>query len=233
MSAPTEATSADDTTLARVPVVLPRIQRLHILAYCGALLLLFNLAAPYAGLIGIPISFMLKNKLHLSANQLAQFNLWIGIPLYVSFVFGFVRDRWSPFGAGDRGHLILFGLTTAAIYAACAFITPTYAVLLAGQLIVTVAVQFVASAANALVSEVGQRHLMTGQASSIFNVSVALPAVAAFLGGLLSDVLERGGDHGSWPQRAVSGRGRANGRHCPVGICRAEVAVRRGQAKGR
>ena len=193
MSTPIEATpeTAEDMAIAEVPVVLPGPQRLHILAYCGALLLLLNLAAPYAGLIGIPISFFLKNKLHLGANQLAQFNLWIGIPLYVSFVFGFVRDRWSPFGAGDRGHLILFGLTTAVIYAGCAFLSPTYSVLLAGLLIVTISVQFVASAANALVSEVGQRHLMTGQASSIFNVSVALPAVAAFLGGLLSDVLER------------------------------------------
>jgi MFS family permease len=189
MSAPLAATP--DDSVAAVPVVLPRLQRLHVLAYCGALLLLFNLAAPYAGLIGIPISFMLKNKLHLSASQLAQFNLWIGIPLYFSFVFGFVRDRWSPFGAGDRGHLILFGLTTAAIYTVSAFISPTYGMLLGGLLIVTVSVQFVAGAANALVSEVGQRHLMTGQASSIFNVSVALPAVAAFLGGLLSDVLER------------------------------------------
>src|SRR5471032_244265 len=119
--------TANDTGLVEVPIVLPTPQRLHILAYCGGLLLLFNLAAPYAGLIGIPISFLLKNKLHLGASQLAQFNLWIGIPLYVSFVFGFVRDRWSPFGAGDRGHLILFGLTTAAIYTACAFVSPTYA----------------------------------------------------------------------------------------------------------
>lgn len=175
------------------PAVLPRAQRLHILAYCGALLILFNLAAPYAGLIGIPVSFFLKNKLHLGAHQLAEFNLWIGIPLYLSFVFGFLRDRWSPFGGGDRGHLIVFGLTTAAIYTVCAFVSPTYGLLLAGLLIVTISVQFVASAANALVSEVGQRHLMTGQASTVFNVSVTLPAVAAFLGGLLSDALESRG----------------------------------------
>src|SRR5436309_2070673 len=82
-------------------IVLPKRQRLAVLGYCGALLLLLNLAAPYAGLIGIPVSFFLKNRLHLSAHQLAEFNLWTGIPLYVSFVFGFIRDRWSPFGGGD------------------------------------------------------------------------------------------------------------------------------------
>ncbi|HZZ90289.1 MAG TPA: MFS transporter [Caulobacteraceae bacterium] len=160
------------------------------LAYCGALLLLFNFAAPYAGLIGIPISFLLKNKLHLDARQLAQFNLWIGIPLYVSFLFGFLRDRWSPFGAGDRGHLVLFGLASAAIYIACAFIEPTYGALLAGLLIVTVSVQLVAGAANAIVTEAGQRHAMTGQASAVYNISACLPAVAAFFGGMLSDWLE-------------------------------------------
>jgi MFS family permease len=175
---------------AEFPGVLPRAKRLQTLAYCGALLLLLNLAAPYAGLIGIPISFFLKNKLHLTAVELAQFNLWVGIPLYVSFIFGFVRDRWSPFGAGDRGHLMLFGLVTAAGFAAIAFVPPTYGLLVGGLLIVTVAVQFVASAANGLVSAVGQRHLMAGQASTVFNVANTLPALAAFLGGLLSESLE-------------------------------------------
>jgi len=46
------------------PVILPRAQRLQILAYCGALLLLFNLAAPYSGLIGIPIVAYLSGGGH-------------------------------------------------------------------------------------------------------------------------------------------------------------------------
>ncbi|MFI4935997.1 MAG: MFS transporter [Caulobacterales bacterium] len=179
-----------DPDLAPAPTPLPPGQRLRALAYCGALMLLLNLAAPYAGLIGIPVTFFLKNKLHLAAHQQAVFNFWVGIPLYVSFVFGFLRDRWSPVGAGDRGHLIVFGLVTGALYATCAFIDPTYGMLLGGLLVVTAAIQFVASAANGLVSAVGQRHLMTGQASTVFNVAVVLPAVAAVFGGLLSDVHE-------------------------------------------
>ncbi|HEY4940860.1 MAG TPA: MFS transporter [Rhizomicrobium sp.] len=175
---------------AAVETLLPRARRMQILAYCGALLLLLNLAAPYAGLIGIPVAFFLKNKLHLGANQLAQFNLWVGIPLYISFVFGFLRDRWSPFGAGDRGHLVLFGAVTAVVYAAIAFVAPTYGLLLGGLLVVTISVQFVASSGNGLVSAIGQRHLMAGQASTVFNVANTLPALAAFLGGLLSDQLE-------------------------------------------
>ncbi len=183
-------TSSNDVAPVETPVPLPAATRINILAYCGAMLVLMNLAAPSAGLIGIPVSFFLKNKLHLSALELAQFNLWVGIPLYLAFVFGFARDRWSPFGAGDRGHLMVFGAITAVSYAVIAFAPPTYSLLLGGLLIVTVSVQFVASAANALVSAAGQRHLMAGQASTIFNVANTLPALAAFLGGMLSDSLE-------------------------------------------
>lgn len=178
------------TASGEAPEALPVARRLQVLGYCAVLLLLMNLAAPYSGLIGIPVVFFLKNRLHLGANQLAQFNLWVGIPLYVSFVFGFLRDRWSPFGYGDRGHLVLFGTISAAIYGVVAFVSPTYALLLAGLLVVTISVQLVASAANGLISTIGQHHLMAGQASTVFNVANTLPALAAFFGGLLSDSLE-------------------------------------------
>ena len=65
-------------------------------------MLLLNLGDPAVGLINIPVSFFLKNRLHLAAHEQAIFRLWIGAPLFVSFVFGFLRDRWSPFGSGDR-----------------------------------------------------------------------------------------------------------------------------------
>jgi hypothetical protein len=47
--------------------------------------------APSGGLIDIPITFLLKNKLHLKAHELADFRLVSAIPLYLSFVFGFIR----------------------------------------------------------------------------------------------------------------------------------------------
>ncbi|MFI4975767.1 MAG: MFS transporter [Caulobacterales bacterium] len=180
----------DAPLVVESPAALPVGHRLKVLLYCGVLLLLLNLAAPYAGLIGIPVSFFLKNKLHLSAHQLAVFNFWAGAPLYASFVFGFLRDRWSPYAAGDRGHLLVFGALTTVIYGAIAFLNPTYAMLLAGLLVVTITVQMVAGAANGLVSAIGQQHVMAGQVSTVFNIATVLPALAAYLGGLLSDALE-------------------------------------------
>ena len=41
-----------------------------------------------------------RSHLHLAANQLVVFNLWIGAPLFA----GFLRD-WSPLRTGDRGHI--------------------------------------------------------------------------------------------------------------------------------
>ena len=177
---------------AVIPLAAPR--RLRLLLYAGVPILIINFAAPYLGLIGLPITFFLKNKLHLDANQNAQFNLIISIPLFVGFVFGFIRDRWSPFGKGDRGHLVLFGLLCAAAYAVLAFIEPTYAVLLGGVLLITALMQFVGGAAAGLASAVGRHHAMSGQMSTVMNVAILAPGVIAYLlGGALSGALEGAG----------------------------------------
>lgn len=178
--------------VAAIPLAGAR--RLRLLFYAGVPILIINFAAPYQGLIGLPITFFLKNRLHLSANQTAQFNLIVAIPLFVCFVFGFIRDRWSPFGAGDRGHLVVFGLATAAIFAGMAFMSPTYLLLLAGVFLVTTLMQFVAGAAAGLSSAVGRHHAMAGQMSTVMNVATLAPQMMAMLiGGLLAGVLEGAG----------------------------------------
>lgn len=184
-----EVTSAAATLEEpRVPEAT-RPERFKILLAGGILLLLTNFSN--GGLIGIPVSFFLKNRLHLHASQVAVFNLWVGIPLFSSFVFGLLRDRWSPLGAGDRGHLIVFGLTSAAIYGVVAFLNPTYAVLLVSLVMVTCSLQMVGSASSGLTSTIGQRRGMAGQMGALISFAVALPALAAsLLGGILSGHLE-------------------------------------------
>jgi MFS family permease len=173
-----------------------RRDRLALMLLGGALLLLINFAAPAGGLIGIPVAFFLKNRLRLSAHDLALFNLAVGAPLFVGFLFGFLRDRWSPFGAGDRGHVVVFGLATLAVYGAVAFAPPTYGVLLVGLLAATVTAQIVASACAGLLTAAGQREAMAGGMSAVLGVAVAAPALAGYLlGGVLSGLLEgRGAD---------------------------------------
>src|SRR5260370_2583994 len=109
--------------------ILSRSVRQRIFLYLGVLIVLLAFGSPSGGLIDIPISFFLKNKLHLEAHELAGFRLLAAIPLYLSFVFGFIRDTWNPFGMEDRGFMLLFGTISAALYAFFAFTPMTYATL--------------------------------------------------------------------------------------------------------
>jgi MFS family permease len=168
--------------------------RLGLYLFGGLLMLLMNFSDPAAGLINIPISFFLKNRLHLAAHELAIFRLWIGTPLFLSFAFGFLRDRWSPLGAGDRGHLILFGVATALVYLGLSLLPPSYAALLGGMLLATATFQIVGSAAAGLLSTIGQQRAMAGRMSALVGVAATAPLLAStLLGGMLSDYLEGGG----------------------------------------
>ncbi|AMN38471.1 MFS transporter [Rhodoplanes sp. Z2-YC6860] len=174
------------------PAALPSEARRTIYVYLGLLLILLAFGAPHGGLIDIPVTFILKNKLHMEAHDLANFRLISAIPLYLSFVFGFVRDSWSPFGMKDRGHMLVFGATTAGLYLCFAFTRVTYITLLLATVLLTTSFLFVASAQNGLASTIGQQHAMTGRVSTVWNVFGSLPGVAALLiGGALSDVFEQ------------------------------------------
>lgn len=101
---------------------LPSGIRYRIFGYLGVMIVLMAFGAPFGGLIDIPVSFLLKNKLHLSAAEVADFRLVAAIPLYLSGVFGFVRDLWNPFGMKDRGLLVLFGGVGAVLFCIFAFV---------------------------------------------------------------------------------------------------------------
>lgn len=165
-------------------------KRIRLLLYAGVPILIINFAAPYQGLIGLPIVFFLKNRLHLTAPETAKFNLIVAIPLFIGFVFGFIRDRWSPF-QGDRGHLVVFGLACAVLYVVLAYAPPTYAVWVVGGTLLVALMQFVAGAAAGLASAVGRHHAMAGQMSTVMNVATLAPQfMAMLLGGILAGLLE-------------------------------------------
>jgi Na+/melibiose symporter-like transporter len=150
-----------------------------------------NFISPASGFQVIPLSFVLKNKLHLSANELAVFALWAGIPGYLSFAFGVVRDFWNPFGLGDRGYFVLFGSLSAALFALFAFIPVSVPMLLTSAFLGTVFFLFLWGAWNGLGSTIGQELHMSGQISSLWNFAGTLTIFAALLfGGVLSDWLE-------------------------------------------
>ena len=166
-------------------------ERHGIFLYLGILIVLLAFGGPAGGLIDIPISFFLKNRLHLTAHEVATFRLVAAIPLYLSFVFGFMRDIWNPLGMRDRGFMLLFGGVTALLYVLFAFTPMSYATLLFAVVVLTASFLFVSSAQNGLTSVIGQQHAMTGQVSAVWNVFLSIPTVGALLiGGKLSGLLE-------------------------------------------
>jgi hypothetical protein len=183
------AATAAAAAIAAAP--LPYSVRRKIFLYLGLLIVLLGFGSPSGGLIDIPITFLLKNKLHLEAHELAQFRLISAIPLYLSFVFGFIRDTWNPFGMGDRGYMLLFGAITATLYVLFGFTPVTYATLPVAVVLLTTSFLFVTSAQNGLTSTIGQQHVMSGQVSAVWSIFASVPTVGALLiGGTLSDVLE-------------------------------------------
>jgi hypothetical protein len=188
----TTARTENDSAVAAVkPTVLPQAVRYRIFLYLGALVFLMAFGSPSGGLFDIPISFFLKNRLNLTAHEVASFRLIAAIPLYLAFVFGFVRDLWNPLGLGDRGFIMLFGAASAGLYVLFAFIPITYGTLLVAVVLLTTSVLFVSSAVHGLTSVLGQQHAMSGQVSAAWNVFTSIPTIAAlYLGGLVSEMLE-------------------------------------------
>src|SRR5258708_36231801 len=116
-------TSAEARTAVvdRTKAHLSSFARNKIFLYIGILIVLLAFGGPSGGLIDIPISFLLKNRLHLTAHEVANFRLVAAIPLYLSFAFGFIRDMWNPLGMRDRGFMLLFGGISALLYLLFAF----------------------------------------------------------------------------------------------------------------
>lgn len=159
--------------------------------FIGALYFLTNFASPSLGLVDLPVSFFLKNRLHLDAHATAMFRLVLSLPMIFGFVFGFLRDSWNRFGRGDKGHLVLFASATAATYGVMALLPPTYAVLLLGVLAATICFQMINSVASGLTTILGQDNDQAGGMASASLIASYLPQGLGFLiGGWLSGFLE-------------------------------------------
>src|ERR1019366_9099326 len=92
----------------------------------GALMALMSLCDPNGGLVDVPLSFILKNRLHLSAEETSQFRIFASLPLYFSFLFGLMRDRMIAQRPGADRAIILYGaLFSCAIYGGGGALPPT------------------------------------------------------------------------------------------------------------
>ena len=162
----------------------------QVLLYFTPLTLLVFLVLPNGFLLDIATSFMLKNRLHATPEQVAHFRLVTAIPVYFSFVFGLARDMWSPFRRRDRGFLMLFGVMTAAFFVGMTAAPLGYPTLLIGMLLVMFSFAFVSAAARGLLALVSQEQLMSGRLSALWNALSCVPySLGAFGAGYLAENL--------------------------------------------
>ena len=139
-----------------------------ILLYVSMLVAAYSLAAP-TGILGIPLQFFLKDQLHLSPGAIARFSFVTGLPLYFGFLFGLIRDRWRPFGRGDRGYLLIFTPLSCLIYIALSWSNNGYAPLIFGMLGAAVLFRFLASACQGLTAELARDRSVSGHLSTLWN----------------------------------------------------------------
>ncbi len=148
--------------------------------YFSLLALLVNITSPQ-WVLDIPTSYMLKDLLHASASQVSLFRLITGIPFFLGFIFGLVRDSWNPFGWRDPGYFRIFVPVTVIALAGGAFSRTTYTGLVLGMLFATISYSFVGAAFQGLLALVGQEALMPGRLSTLSNVFINVAAILGYL----------------------------------------------------
>jgi MFS family permease len=174
----------DNSASANEPTIVTRASSMQweVLAYFAILNIAVGLGSPL-GIAAIPLSYFLKDRLHLSPVQLSIFQAIISIPVIGGFVFGFIRDRWRGERWGDPHYLFFGAVAAASAYAWLAASTLDYFKLLWLILIVVTLYVMIYAAAQALMTGVAQAHGMTGRLSVIFGIGFFTPAVVSALAG--------------------------------------------------
>ena len=166
-------------------------QTTRIFSYFTVLTLVVYLSSPSGYLIDFATSYMLKDQLHLTADQVSNFRLLTGIPTYLVFIFGFIRDTWNPFGRRDRGFLLIFAPITALVFAWLAVSPLTYTGLFIGMLVAMISTRFMRASFQGLMALLGQEKLMSGRLTVVWQVVESIPAaLAAFGGGWVANHLK-------------------------------------------
>jgi len=156
----------------------------QVLPYFTVLYVAYWLGNPALGVPNIPFQILFKDVFKLTAVQSSLLQWVVGIPLYVSFLFGFVRDRWSPFGRRDRGYFMLFGPLAAITYLSLCYGRVGYGRLVVAMLCATFFYRFLCASMQGLTAVVGQEAGMTGRLSTLYNlIFSALFGLSSVLGG--------------------------------------------------
>ena len=85
----------------------------------------------------LPLQFLLKNDVHVTREQMAEFFFWCGLAWYLKPFAGILTDAFPFFGTRRRHYLLFSSAMTALCWIAMAFLPHTYGALLLGALILS------------------------------------------------------------------------------------------------
>lgn len=144
----------------------------------------------WPGLIGrIPFGLLLKDQLHLPAEDVAWFWAVGTAAWYAKPAVGLLCDTWPLFGTRRRGYLLVGAGFAAAAWLAFAVFPRSYGALLATMTVLNLGLVFVSVSVGGMLVEEGQRRGATGRLSAMrIALEGLMSLVAGPLGGLLAVV---------------------------------------------
>ncbi|MHB8638013.1 MAG: MFS transporter [Fimbriimonadaceae bacterium] len=152
--------------------------------YLGFLVLVL----PFTGIWGTHADFILKDQLRLSPETMTHFGFIVALPAYFGFLFGMIRDRWSPLGRRDQGWLLLSTVLIGVLFLCLAGIPVTYGALLCVALLNGVLHQFIGAAQQGLTAALGREHAMSGRLSAWWKGLSGFPGlINLYLSGVIAD----------------------------------------------
>lgn len=153
----------------------------------GTSYLVMALIDPNSGLWQLPLQWVLKNRLGLSAGEVSAFFAIALSPWYFKPLAGLLSDAVPLRGSRRRNYLLLGSVAAALGCAVLAFIPPTKQALLPVCFLLHMALMLVSTVTGGVLVEEGQKGNTTGALTSLRSTAESLAALsAAPLGGWLA-----------------------------------------------
>jgi MFS family permease len=115
----------------------------------------------------LPLQFLLKNDVHVTREQMAEFFFWCGLAWYLKPFAGILTDAFPFFGTRRRHYLLFSSALTALCWIGMAFLPHTFGALLLGAMTLSVFMVMASTVTGAFLVEAGQRMGATGRLTSL------------------------------------------------------------------
>ena len=111
----------------------------------------------FGQIIDLPAARFMREDLHLTPVEFATLGALCGIPFYLTPLFGYIRDRWSPLGLGDRGFFVVMPPIAMMGFFGIAALPFKYNTFLAGALLVVFAQNALGASSYAAAVSIAKR----------------------------------------------------------------------------